>query len=117
MGSKTAGQMSKEDIKRVSIIHEKEKLKIEKEEQGLSDDDLDLEKSYSNAEGDFSLNFFNKTDDQIRRSYIDKLINMKILKLEPAKKHQSSKSLPISSISIEYHHIFLSSFASVSIFA
>lgn len=89
MGSQAFGSMSKEDMKRMSIAHEKERENIEKEELGISDEDLEVERSYSNAQGDFALNFFKRTDDEIRQSYINKLINMKILKLEPAKKHQS----------------------------
>lgn len=98
MGSKMMGSMSKEDVKRISVQHEKEKLKQEKEESSLLDEDLEVERSYSNAQGDFSLNFFKRTDDEIRQSYINKLINMKILKLEPAKKHQSSRDF--------FHFIF-----------
>jgi len=89
MGTQFLGSMSKEDKKMMSMIHEQERKKIDKEEIILSDEDLEVERSYSNAEGDFSLHFFKKTDDEIRQSYINKLITMKILKLEPAKKHQS----------------------------
>jgi len=88
MGNNIPFSMSKDDLKKMSQIHEKERKQLEKEE-GISEQDLEVERSYSNAEGDFSLNFFKRTDDEIRQSYINKLINMKILKTEPAKKHQS----------------------------
>jgi len=89
MGDKMMVSITKDDMKKMKQIHEKERIQLEKEE-GISEGDLEVERSYSNAEGDFSLNFFKRTDDEIRQSYINKLISMKILKTEPAKKHQSS---------------------------
>lgn len=50
---------------------------------------MDVEKSFSN--GDISLNFLvNRSSDQIRQGYIDRLVAKGIMKTEPSKKYQSS---------------------------
>lgn len=51
--------------------------------------ELQIEKSYQS--GDYIINFFQKTDDQIRKNYLDKLICNKILRPIPSKKQQSCK--------------------------
>lgn len=60
--------------------------------ESFDEDDLYNEEvftdSYTNAEGDFSLSLFQRTDDEVRQAYLNRLINMKILKLQPVKKHQ-----------------------------
>jgi hypothetical protein len=63
-------------------------LGIVKEEEPKSP--MPIEKHFEN--GDYSLNFYlAKTSDEIRRSYLDKLIDTGVLKLEPSKKYQCSK--------------------------
>lgn len=58
------------------------------EEKFLEDTQkLQMEKSYQS--GDYIINFFQKTDDQIRKNYLDKLISNKILRTVPSKKQQS----------------------------
>lgn len=86
MGSKTVKAMTKDDIKKMSFIYESERRESFDEED-LSPDQ-EVHSSYSNLEGDFSLNFFQKTDDEVRQAYLNRLINMKILRLQPSKKHQ-----------------------------
>jgi len=48
-----------------------------------------LEGSSGSFEGDFSMNVFDKTVEQVRSSYYNRLIQMKILKLTPTRKNQS----------------------------
>jgi len=87
LGSRLINSMTKEDIKKMSILFEAERREsFEEEDPMLSE--LTIKKSYSNIEGDFSLNFLERTDDQVRQAYLNKLITMKILKLNPIKKHQ-----------------------------
>ena len=79
-------RMSKTHVRDVKQIEEQEreqKIAINEEEE------LEIDRSYSNIQGDFAMNFFKKTDDEIRSRYISKLINMKIMKVEPTKKHQT----------------------------
>lgn len=45
---------------------------------------LQIENTYQ--KGDFSLNFMIRTNEQIRNSYLQKLIDQKILKTDPSKK-------------------------------
>jgi hypothetical protein len=87
METRAVNSLSKEDMKKMSFIFEAERKESEDEEE-LMMPDLELKKTYSNAEGDYSLNFFQKTDSEVRQAYLNKLINMKILKLQPSKKHQ-----------------------------
>jgi len=93
MGSKMMSSMSKEEIKKLSKIHDYDRKEREDEEESLvpivPNEDIIIDRSYSNAEGDFLINFCQKTDDEMRHGYINRLVNMKILKLEPAKKHQT----------------------------
>lgn len=64
-----------------------ETLGIVKKEETKSP--MQIEKHFEN--GDYSLNFYMiKTNDDIRRSYLDKLIDTGVLKLEPSKKYQCS---------------------------
>jgi len=87
IGSRLINSMTKEDVKKMSILFEAERREsFDEEDPFLAD--LTIKKSYSNIEGDFSLNFLEKTDDEVRQAYLNKLINMKILKLGPIKKHQ-----------------------------
>lgn len=96
MGTQILNSMSKENINRMSNCHARESAKLKEEEvkekeieQVELDEDLTMERTYTNVQGDFLMSFFKKTDDEMRQGYINKLINMKILKLEPAKKHQT----------------------------
>ena len=61
----------------------------QKEEESVFEEnkELLLEKSYQSS--DYIINFFQKTDDQIRRNYLDKLIRNNILRTNPSKKQQS----------------------------
>ena len=63
--------------------------KPQNEDSKIMDDnkELLLENSYQSS--DYILNFFQKTDDQIRRNYLDKLIRNNILRTNPSKKQQS----------------------------
>lgn len=64
-----------------------EKLGLVREEPPRSS--LQVEKHFES--GDYSLNFFvAKSNDDIRNSYLDKLISTGVLKLEPSKKFQCS---------------------------
>jgi len=87
LASKAFGSISGDYMKKMTMYQERERRKFEEEER--------LEKyytpsqTYSNNEGDFSLTLFERSDTEIRNSYINKLINMKILKLQPSRKHQS----------------------------
>lgn len=92
MGAQALNSMSKETIQRMSKVHAREKKQQEEEEASMAsttDSDLEVERCYSNADGDFAINFFKKSDDEMRNRYINRLINMKILKMEPSKKHQT----------------------------
>ena len=66
-----------------------EKLGLERQEEHKPP--MQIEKHFES--GDYSLNFFvAKTNDDIRRSYLDKLISTGVLRLEPSKKYQCSNS-------------------------
>ena len=67
--------------------------KLITEESKIEEDnkELQIEKSYQS--GDYIINFFQKTDDQIRKNYLDKLISNKILRTVPSKKQQSCKNI------------------------
>jgi len=86
MGSKLTSSMTKADFMKMSVMFEAERKESLDEGDGL--EDLMIQKSYSNSEGDFSLNLFQRTDDEVRQAYLNRLINMGILKLQPSKKHQ-----------------------------
>jgi len=88
LGVKVTESMSKDNVKKLNQLYEEERKKIEQEERELGHDKLKVEKSYSNNE--FSINFLIKSDDEMRNNYINKLINMKIMKTAPSKKHQTS---------------------------
>jgi len=96
MGEKVMNSITKENLNKMSAYHVKEREQAHKEElkeiaieQKEFDKELTVDRTYTNVQGDFLINFLQKTDDEIRQGYINKLINMKILKLEPAKKHQT----------------------------
>lgn len=89
MGPKLFDSMSKENRERMSRLHAHERKQQQDEEFAGPELPVEVDRSYSNAEGDFFINFMKKTDDEIRQAYINRLINMKIMKLEPAKKHQT----------------------------
>lgn len=88
-GSKMLDSISQENKERMSKLYAHERKQQEDEEYSDSETLIPVDRSYSNAEGDFLINFMKKTDDEIRQAYINRLINMKILKLEPAQKHQT----------------------------
>ena len=87
LGFKTGATISKEKFEEVDRIT---KSVIGEEPRMIHDENLKLENSYS--AGDYSLNFLIKSDDEVRKNFIDKLFTMKLIKKEPAKKHQSSNS-------------------------
>ncbi len=89
LGVKLNESMSQDNKEKLNNIYEEERKKIEEEERELGNDKLMVEKTYSNSE--FSINFLIKSDDEMRSGYISKLINMKIMKTAPTKKHQTSK--------------------------
>lgn len=64
-----------------------EKEALAEDKLGEDTQKLMMEKSYQS--GDYIINFFQKTDDQIRKNYLDKLISNKILRTVPSKKQQS----------------------------
>ncbi len=66
---------------------EEEGKEIDKD--GEEEDKLKIEKSY--CSGEYMINFFQKSDDQVRKNYLDKLIRNNILKTSPSKKQQSCK--------------------------
>lgn len=70
------------EIKQVSDIKPADEESVFEENKELL-----LEKSYQSS--DYIINFFQKTDDQIRRNYLDKLIRNNILRTNPSKKQQS----------------------------
>jgi len=61
----------------------------EVQEKGLELERESQEGSSGSFEGDFSMNVLNKTDEQVRSCYYNRLIQMKILKLTPTRKNQS----------------------------
>lgn len=84
-----AKSMSKDDIKKMSFIYEAERRESFDDDDLISHDEGEqIQSSYSNPEGDFALNFFQKTDDEVRQAYLNRLIGMKILKLQPKRKVQ-----------------------------
>ena len=82
---KTPEKISNEEILENSKISDKN------EENLIKENDLKLEKEYFAKNNEFLIKFFNKTDNDIRNNYLQKLMSNKILKKEPSKKHQSSK--------------------------
>lgn len=92
LGAKAFKSMSRESIQKCSKYHAREKRQQDEEEASVAstnDSDLEIDRCYSNLEGDFAINFFKRSDDEVRNRYINRLISMKILKLEPSKKHQT----------------------------
>jgi len=92
VGTRILDSMSQENKERMSRLYAHERKQRDEEDEEYSSSQtpvVHVDRSYSNAEGDFFINFMKKTDDEIRQAYINRLINMKILKLEPAQKHQT----------------------------
>ena len=77
-GKRKEGEMEEEGGKKEG----NEKREDEDEEEKLK-----IEKSYSS--GEYMINFFQKSDEQVRKNYLDKLIRSNILKTSPSKKQQS----------------------------
>lgn len=88
LSAKVCESLTKENMKRISIYQERERKRTEHEEQELAYANLTIDQSYSDVHDDFVLNFFEKTHEEARSCYLNRLINMKILKPQPAKKHQ-----------------------------
>jgi len=86
LGVKSMNSMPKADFKKMAEVFEAERKESLDEGDGL--EDLQIQKSYSNSEGDFSMNLFERTDDEIRKAYLTRLMKMGILKMTPSKKHQ-----------------------------
>ena len=82
------GKLGIQTENKSQILEEKQQV-----EEDRKNDELMMEKSYQS--GDFIINFFQKTDDQIRKNYLDKLISNKILRTVPSKKQQSCKKTKI----------------------
>lgn len=89
LASKAFSSMPTDYMKRMSMYQERERRKQEEEENTNVESNLSPSQIYSNADGDFSLTLFERSEIEMRTNYINKLINMKILKLQPSKKHQS----------------------------
>jgi len=89
LGTRAFGSLSGEYKNRMSQYQEREKRKIEEEERSINEVLITPGQTYSNVDGDFSLTLFERSDNEMRQCYINKLVNMKILKLEPSRKHQS----------------------------
>lgn len=92
MANQALDALSPKDKARMTRFHEQQTKEFDSEDS--SDDenlnkDLTIERSYTNADGDFSINFLGKTDAQLRSCYYNKLISMKILPVAPSKKNQS----------------------------
>jgi len=92
IGPKFMDSMSKEIIQSMLQIYAHEKKQYDDEENCItngSTGELEIGKPYLDSEGDFLMNFCNKTDDEIRQGFLNRLINMKMLKMNPTKKHQT----------------------------
>ena len=87
LGIKDSRQISKETFEEINRMTKSEILDKVGEISEIDEKNLMLEKSYSS--GSFLLNFLIKTDDEIRRNFIDRLTSMRIIKSQPAKHHQS----------------------------
>jgi len=86
-GAKLLNSMLKQDFMHLAALYEAERKESFDEDDGLYEG-LQIQKSYSNSEGDFSLNLFERTDKQVREAYLNRLMSMGILKTKPTKKHQ-----------------------------
>jgi len=82
LGVNIKDTMSKDAIKKMQQLYEEERRKIEEQEKKL-ESNMTIGKSYSND--DFNMNWFEKTDDEIRNNYVSRLIKPK-----PIKKVQTS---------------------------
>jgi hypothetical protein len=87
LGVKVTESLSKDNQKKLNDYYEQDKKEREEEEKEIENENLTMDKTYS--KGDFSINFFLKTDDEMRNSYINRLIGMGIMKTAPSKKHQT----------------------------
>ena len=87
LGIKDSRQMSKEMFEEMTRLTQPEILDKAGNVADRGEKDLNLENSYSS--GSFSLNFPIKSDDEMRKSFIDKLTSMRMLKRQPVKKHQT----------------------------
>ena len=91
MANQALDALSPKDKARMTRFHEQRTKEFDSEdsdEENLNKD-LTIERSYTNADGDFSINFLGKTDAEQRNCYYNKLISMKILPVAPTKKNQS----------------------------
>ena len=77
-----------EEARREGGGMEEEGGRREEEEE---EEKLKIEKSYTS--GEYMINFFQKSDDQVRKNYLDKLIRSNILKTSPSKKQQSCNNI------------------------
>jgi len=93
MATQTLESLSPKDKAKLARIHEQHlkerETEDEYEEEPDQEQELTVERTYTNAEGDFLMNFHLKTDEQVRSCYYNRLIQMKILKLTPSIKNQS----------------------------
>jgi len=92
MANQTLDALSPKDKARMTKYHEQRTKEFDSEDSSDEESlnkDLTIERSYTNADGDFSINFLGKTDAQVRSCYYNKLISMKILPTAPTKKNQS----------------------------
>lgn len=90
LGSKAFGSLSADYMKQMTMFHERERQRMEEEDRETADEEYpEMERTYSHVAGDFAINFFEKSVEEVRQGYINKLLNMKILNLKPSKKHQT----------------------------
>ena len=90
MAAQALESLSPKDKAKLARIHEQHlKERDSEEEEMAQEEELTVERTYTNAEGDFLMNFHLKTDEQVRSCYYNRLIQMKILKMTPSVKNQS----------------------------
>ncbi len=80
-------KISKEMFDEINRMTKSEVNEESSKEPELDRESLKLENTYSS--GGFSLNFLIKSDDEVRKNFIDRLTSMKLIKKESTKKSQS----------------------------
>lgn len=91
LGPKAFQSLSREQARKLALYQDRERRSFQELEEPI----LKMTKSYSepinssDTDNDFELDLFERTDSEIRSNYINKLVGMKIMKLQPSKKHQS----------------------------
>ena len=80
-------KVSKEMLEEFSRMMKSDVSEDDTKDSESDEKSLKLENTYSS--GDFSLNFLIKSDDEVRKNFIDRLTSMRLIKKETTKKHQS----------------------------